>query len=621
MSISIANTRDAQCSGFSNAGVMNTLVTLLVQSLYTAQCDLGHEEEYSVDYGDEAMARSASLSFDFVVIGAGSAGSVVASRLSENPQWRVLLLEAGDNPMHESEVPRLFLSQQQSKIYSYLTEPTDRACNAYNSNRCHWVQGKGMGGTGAINGLLYMKGLRQDYDNWLRMGNTGWGYDDVRPYLEKATRPQGNSSHPLGYVVVQDFEHSDEDIVQAILQAAKELHQPTVDVLNENTPLGYGVVQGTVSKGRRTGSAKGYLGRLSQRDNLKIIKNAQVTKLKFDVTGKRIKSIDFILNQKQQFSVAVGREAILSAGSLNTPKLLMLSGIGPKKVLKPLLIPIMRNLPVGKNFHDHFVALAFVAFNEEADAKLLPNMVYDYLINGKGLLASVGAARLVGLINVNENGNDTLPNLEIHHFCFRRGEILGLNAVLTQLSMKPQFKDYLVNSLNDHGIIIVGMSLLQPKSRGVISVKSKSYQDPPVFKANYLHVKEDSETLVRGLQYVDRFVATQALQNKWQMQIIHVPVPECDQYEFKSQSYWECHVKYFTNSCYHAVGTAKMGSADDESAVVNPRLLVKGVDNLRVIDASVMPQITSTNTNGPTIMIAEKGADIIKEDWLLKEKM
>ncbi|XP_075156216.1 glucose dehydrogenase [FAD, quinone]-like [Haematobia irritans] len=615
MSTTLANTRATQCSPINNAGVMSALVSLLVESLYTAQCGITHDEEYSPDYGREAMAKSSTLNFDFVVIGGGSAGSVVASRLSENPQWMVLVLEAGGNPMQESEVPRLFSTQQPNNVYSYTTEPTNRSCNAFKSNRCYLTQGKSLGGSGSINGLLYFRGLREDYDNWWRLGNTGWSYNDVKAYLDKSTQPQGNITHPMGYVVVEDFEENDGDIVQTIIEAAQELDIPIVDHFDENTTLGYGLIKGIVSHGRRTGAAKGHLGRVAHRENLKVIKNAQVTKLKFDSQGQHVKSLNFVVNQKRHMSVNVGREAILSAGAINTPQLLMLSGIGPQRILKPLKIPVVHNLHVGENFQDHLVGLVFLQFNDNLDVKRLSNVVYEYLMDAKGPLAGVGAAHLGGFIKVTENTNTSQPDLLIHHMTFRRGEGFATNITLTQLNMKNVLRDYLVDKLNNFGIIMFAISLLHPISHGSIHLKSKSHRDPPVIYANYVQEKEDADILVKGFQYVNRLTTTQALQKKWEMDIIHIPLKECDQLQFKSPKYWECYLRYFSTTCYHAAGTAKMGPPNDETAVVTPRLLVKGVDNLRVVDASIMPVLPSTNIYGPTIMIAEKAADIIKQDW------
>ncbi|XP_075155817.1 glucose dehydrogenase [FAD, quinone]-like [Haematobia irritans] len=612
--ISSSSIYPAQCS-IPSVGAVNTLVSLLIQGILEAQCNISKKELWPQDYGDEVLHKDLE-SFDFVVIGAGSAGSVVASRLSENPKWKVLVLEAGGDPPPESEIPSLFFSlMHTNSTFAYYTEPNGRSCKAWENDQCHWPRGKTIGGTGAINSMLYVRGNRAEYDRWCAAGNEGWCYDQVWPYFQKAERPQGDPSHPSGFVEVHDYEKDDEDIQTMFLKASGELGIPKVKDFIEGSYIGYAQIKGTINNGKRASSAKGHLAKVSHRPNLKVIKNAQVTKLNFNKNGDLVESVEFLLRQKHHKKVYVGKEVILSAGSIDSAKLLMLSGVGPQEVLKPLNIPIIHDLPVGENLQDHIVAIVYIRLPaNDANPKTLLDNIYQYLIHQRGPLATLGSGPLTAFIQTNNTASQRYPDIEMHHLSFRRGNSLAMNLYLKCLGAKEEYKEFLLKQVEEHDIIGVHIIASHPKSRGNIRLKSSHHQEAPTINSGYFDRVEDLDVLLRGIDYLTRLESTLAFKEQ-KAEILHIPIKQCDKYQVKSPKYWHCYLEYFSSTCYHPVGTVKMGSEADVMACVNPSLKLKGVSNLRVVDASVMPLITSGNTNAPTIMIAEKASDIIKQHW------
>uniref|UniRef100_A0A1A9WGI4 Glucose-methanol-choline oxidoreductase N-terminal domain-containing protein n=1 Tax=Glossina brevipalpis TaxID=37001 RepID=A0A1A9WGI4_9MUSC len=603
-----------------NVGIVNTMVSMLVQALLTAQCQISSDNYWPKDYGDEAL-ESGIEKYDFVVIGAGSAGSVVASRLSENPEWSVLVLEAGGNPPIESQIPRLFPGVQHSNYtYNYFLEPNERYCLATKDKRCYWPRGKSIGGSGAINAMLYIRGNRQDYDQWLTNGNTGWGFDDVWPYFEKSTRPTGNSTHPQGYVTLNEYPVYEKDIFSMIYNGAEELGVPKVDDFTEGNYLGYAIVKSTVRNGERMSTGKSYLGKVAERPNLKVIKNAQVTRLHFDTNQKRVTLVEYMLRDKHLMTVEVHKEVILSAGTIDSAKLLMLSGVGPRSLLQSLEIPVKHDLPIGKNLQDHiYVPVFWRSYENLAESineSQILDSIYQYLIHRRGPLSTTGTASLTAFLKTDSDESIELyPDIEIHHVTINRGDFIGLNIYLKNVAIAERYHPYFREIVEKSHLVTMDIILAKPISKGVLKLKSSNYQDKPIIDANYLSSSEEIDTLLKGLNHSMRLEKTNAFRNS-RSQIAHIPIEECDKYEFKSRDYWKCYIKYFTSTVYHHVGTVKMAPRDDSTGCVDHHLKLHGVDNLRVVDASIMPTIPSCNTNAPTIMIAERASDFIKAKWL-----
>uniref|UniRef100_A0A1I8P8J8 Glucose-methanol-choline oxidoreductase N-terminal domain-containing protein n=1 Tax=Stomoxys calcitrans TaxID=35570 RepID=A0A1I8P8J8_STOCA len=395
----------------------------------------------------------------------------MASRLSENPLWNVLVLEAGGDPPPESEIPLLlFYNQHSNATYAYHPLPNERSCKAWENNQCHWPRGKTLGGSGAINAMLYVRGNRRDYDRWCAEGSEGWCYDQVWPYLQKSITLQGDDSHPLGHMNINEFGRFDEHISELFLRGSAELGIPHVEDFLEGSYLGYAHVKGTIVDGQRSSSAKGYLAKVSKRPNLKVIKNAQVTKLNFNKNGDQVESVEFKLRQEHSLKVKIGKEAIVSAGTLDAPKLLMLSGVGPRDVLEPLNVPVIHDLPVGENLQDHVIGHIYIRVPAEpGDPKKDLDSIYDYIMHNSGPFTGIGPTSLTGFIKTNASNPEPYPDVEMHHITFTRGKSVFLQLYLNAMEAKPAFKQYLLDQVENYDLIDVFVLVSHPASKGSLN--------------------------------------------------------------------------------------------------------------------------------------------------------
>jgi choline dehydrogenase len=524
--------------------------------------------------------------FDFIIVGAGSAGCVLANRLTANGRHRLLLLEAGaedrDIWLH---IPlgygRHFTNSQVNWLYQ--TEP-EAECHG---RRIIAPRGKVLGGSSSINGLLYIRGQAEDFERWRQLGNTGWGYADVLPYFRKAedqARGADEFHGTGGPLAVQDMQPL--PICDAFIAAAAQCGYPRNADFNGAMQEGFGYYQLTTRNGRRCSAAVAYLKPARRRSNLKVITQALGTRVLFE--GRRAVGVEYL--QGDRVGAARAREVILAGGAFNSPQLLQLSGLGPAELLRRHGIDVVADMPgVGADLQDHFHARMVyrcsqpVSVNDLLASKPRGLMAaLNYALRRRGLLA-MGAAYAGGFFRTSETA--ATPDAQCHIMLFSG--------------------DSIAPPLHPFSGISCPLVLLRPESRGHVRIASADPRAAPAIAPRYLSARKDRDVIVAGLRALRRIIAAPALSPFILAE--HDPGPACasdaDLLDFARRK---------GSTVYHPTSTCRMG--DDATAVVDARLRVRGVDNLRVIDASVMPALVSGNTNAATIMIGEKGADMILAD-------
>lgn len=531
--------------------------------------------------------------YDFIVVGGGAGGCVVAGRLSENPKWKVLLLEAGGDPPLESEIPSMFGSLQKTKFdWEFYTEP-ELACKATKDRRCYCARGKLLGGSSALNGMVYTRGRKEDYDQWSKLGNSGWDYDSVLPYFKKS---EGNQYKPFvsyqngkyhngsGPMKIDFFGQDGQDALRKIfLDAAVESGNPIIDDINADKDLGYLNMQATYANGRRQSAAKSHLIPAKNRPNLHVIKNAFVEKILID-ENNNTNGVEFSYKEKHKFKAFARKEVILSAGTFMSPQLLMLSGIGPKMHLESFHIPLKMDLPVGQNLIDHQSLFIWFRFNPtETSPTAQLDSLYQYVVHGTGPLTSRGVTNINGFINI---GNKTgVPNIQAQIFYFTKNAS-ALTSYVNNVNYKDDIKHKLLSESLTHDIAAVIVSNIHPKSKGFVKLSNSSAYSKPIVNPKYYSNKDDVEVSLQAMKQQLAFEKTKSYQKNGG-KFIHIPIEECDRHEFRSDDYLRCYIYYFGTTNSHHFGGSKMGPKSDTQTVVDSRLKVKNIGKLRQIDAGV----------------------------------
>ncbi len=521
------------------------------------------------------------MSYDYIIVGAGSAGCVLADRLSADGKTRVLLLEAGPtDKKQEVHIPAAFSKLFKTPLdWDYETEPQEHMAG----RKLYWPRGKMLGGSSSINAMIYQRGNPLDYDRWANLGNAGWSYRDVLPYFKSLENYYGGASeyHGVDGPLCVNKLRSPNPLSKHFVRACKQVGLPLNDDFNGATQEGFGLYQVTQKGGQRHSAADAFLKPAMKRKNLKVETEAEVTRLLFE--GMRCVGVAYRRKGKEETATAA-KEVILSGGAINSPQLLLLSGVGDAAQLQALGIPVVKNLPgVGQNLQDHLALGVYYACKRKVTLAHAESVrhVATYLLRHRGPLTS----------NVGEAGGFTYLNPE---------------------SPEPDLQFHFAPSyFIRHGFdnpagdgYTIAPTLVQPKSVGYLKLRSADPSDKPIIDAKGLSDEADLACMVDGLKLARRIGQAKAFNRYRGAEFLPGESVQSDD-ELRD------YVRTRVETLYHPVGTCKMGS--DSMAVVDSRLRVYGLAGLRVVDASIMPTIINANTNVPAMMIAAKAADMILE--------
>jgi choline dehydrogenase len=532
--------------------------------------------------------KSPEASFDYIIVGAGSAGCVLANRLTASGTHRVLLLEAGGQDRNIwIHIPlgygKLFANPKVNWLYSTEPEPE------LNNRRVIQPRGKVMGGSSSINGLLYIRGQHEDYDHWRQLGNAGWSFKDVLPYFRRAEDQERGADEfhgGGGHLKVSDV-CEPHPLCEAFIAAAQASGFPRNDDFNGAAQEGAGYFQLTSRNGRRWSTAVGYLKEAKRRENLKVVPNALATRILF--SGRRATGVEYRQGGTTHTAHA-NAEVIVSGGAFNSPQLLQLSGLGPAKILSELGIEVVADMPgVGADLQDHLQVRILYRCNRPITMNDVINRWRHryaaglrYLLSRKGLL-TIGAGYAGAFLRTRPEL--ATPDVQFHFLIF--------SADAAGATLHP-FSGFMAS-----------VCQLRPDSRGFVRIKSADPALPPAIQPRYLTARSDCDCVVDGLKLLRRVMGQPVMRQYIDAE--YAPGAAC-----ASDADLLAYARQTGTTVYHPTSTCRMGN--DPNAVVDERLRVRGFDALRVIDASIMPTVVSGNTNAAAVMIGEKGADMILED-------
>ncbi|XP_050022985.1 L-sorbose 1-dehydrogenase-like [Dermacentor andersoni] len=556
--------------------------------------------------------------YDYVIVGGGSAGCVIANRLSADPKVTVLLLEAGGLETASRQIPAVApFNIRGHDDWDYWSVPQKNAALSFRDQRYSLSRGKVLGGSSVLNFMLYMRGHPCDYDRWAdKYGATGWAYEDVLPHfrdIEDYRVEEPDEYHKAGGEVPVDYSNTTTLLSRLLLEACNQAGFPLVD-FNGPTQSGCSRLQMNVADGERFSASKAFIQPIvGTRKNLHVALFSQVTKVNFD--GKRAVGVTFTRYGQQQ-SVSAGREVILSAGTVGSTQLLLLSGVGPKQELERLQIPVVADLPVGRNLQDHVGLMVGLPVSTHVDVGIPPFSLDDiaqYASNRTGTIAIPAGSEFLQFLHTDYAMDPEIPDVEVAVLSTTPASEL-VKAWMVGTGLQPEAFDNFIGPTNGQPGFRAVTILNRPKSRGSISLRSTDPNDHPNIDEGFLEHPDDVKAAAQGTKmFIDRMLNTDAMK-RIGAKLWNVTFPPCAQAgSLWSLEYIECVYRHFGTTVWHLCCTASMGTHPE--AVVDERLRVRGgVIGLRVADASVMPDVVSGHTNAPSMMIGSKAAAMIRED-------
>jgi len=601
--------------GLNAVGIIGEVLTQLDYQRYTLMDDIIYPPDSTRYVADDE-------NFDFIIIGAGNAGCVLANKLSENNNWSVLLVEAGGDPFPVTQIPGLWhRSLGSTADWQYNLEPDSTTGFGISGNmKLH--KGKCLGGSSTTSPQIYTRGSEKIYNSLVEKGLTNWSYNKTETYFKKVERVRTVTKTVTnttiygddGLIPVSQFRKTEVSILEKVICSSFE-HigcQRIEDINDKDVEVGFVSMQGTVKNGRTFNTAKAYLGPTYGRENLKILKYATVTKVLIDKTDMSATGIEVQTKFGQVLTVRARKEVILSAGAVGSAKILLASGVGPENHLSEMDVPVIKDLPVGNKF---LITPVFTGLVISYDKAIVNNqtdeeIAFKYLARHSGLLSTPKGMNFGGFLNTGASGSQ-FADVEVHQFYIRKKSF----SKLCELKSIYGFSDDVLSvyaKLNDErDISIFTIALINPKSTGSILLRNKNPFENPIVVANMLTNNDDVETLLEAIRLLS------GIENSDAMKLLDVNLEDidldgCAKYQAKTEDHWKCLLKYMTSTTSSTAGSCRMGLETDPDAVVDEELNVIGVSNLRVVGRSVLPMITSAYSHMPCIMIAERAADIIQ---------
>lgn len=590
----------------------------LLNSLNREQCSMASRIAYPRDY---SLSIKNNDEFDIIIVGCGAAGSVLAAKLSDEKNLNVLVLEAGSTPLMESEIPGLWANSIGSEMdWKYTAQEDDSFGQGLENKRVNVIRGKCLGGTTALNTMLYDRGIESDYTKFELAGLTKWSWKDVLKYYKRSEdckfetiikHETVSKSHSVGgKLTVDSFRNTRTvKIRQVYSKALNAFNYDTLDFLSVNNHKGFVSSVAIVKDGLRVNAAKAFLKNANRKYNLKISARSLVKRVIFE--DKKAVGVEFENSVGELIQVKSKKNVISSAGPIGSPKLLLESGVGPKDLLDSLGIPIVvENNNVGLNLqaHPNFLGIVIKFEIQPIKSYSISEMVFEYLMKHTGPLATIGMGSFTGFIDIDGNG---IPDIQIFFYYYSEDDTVFMPSQLDAFNLNDDITDQIIDINDENDIKMIGISLLRPKNTGKVTINKTCGGDEyePIIEFGSLD-NEDVETLLKAIKWVKNLIQSEALKH-YGPQIVPLKFEGGPEPDVDSDEYWKYAIKQLTIMNIQMTGTSSMAT-ESSKGVVDEDLNVFDTDGLMVVDSSALPIMFSAESCAPTIMVAEKASDIIK---------